>query len=151
MLALMPLSENYWELQQMMATYEVRLWTLYRPKCDHYKKVFHIHHLLDNPVVERNMINSTPILCRHIMWEMTDDSCQFFSSPLHSSDFANGKMPKFKSSLLDYVIPQVCFQKSSDHPLFPTEWRQTVMPIMTPAVGMRDGGRPVPAPPPNNL
>ena len=106
---LMPLPENHWGLLQMMATYAARLWTLYGPKCNHYKKVFHIHQLLEDPVVETNRNNFTPILCRRITWEIIDDSCQFFSSPLHSSDFANGKMPKFKSSLLDYVIPQVRF------------------------------------------
>ena len=151
MRGLMPPPEDHWELLQMMVTYTSRLWTMYGLKCDNCRKVFYIYQLLEDPVIETNRNNFTPILCQRITWEIIDDSHQFFSGPLHPNNFLDGKIPKFKSSLLYYVILQVCFQTSSDHPLLPMEWRQTTMPIMTPSIGRRDGGRPVPVPPPNNL
>ena len=91
----------------MMATYAARLWTLYSPRCNHYKKVFQIRQLLEDPVGEINRDIFTPILCRKITWEIIDDSRQSFSSPLHPSDFTNGKRPRFKASLLDYIISHV--------------------------------------------
>ena len=62
MLGLTPPLENYWELLQTTAIYAARLWTLYGPECDLYKKLLHIQQVFKNLVVETNKNHFTPTL-----------------------------------------------------------------------------------------
>ena len=115
------------QLTKCVSMFTLLCLALYGDNCDFARRLFEIWELLEDDDIAAEEHRFTPMYCKQIVWAIHVDKCAYFSHRLMPEDFAPGKTPKFKKSLLWDVIHKLRFTNPIDRGgSFPDEWKERV-------------------------
>jgi hypothetical protein len=116
------------QLTKCVSMFTLLCLALYGDNCDFAKRLLEIWELLDDDDIAAEEHRFTPMYCKQIVWAIHVDKCAYFSHRLMPEDFAPGKTPKFKKSLLWDVIHKLRFTNPIDRGgSFPDEWMERII------------------------
>ena len=80
---------NWYELEEMLATFFALLWVLFGDLCPLYDKIYKLWRLLNHPSMKAVKSKFTSIRCAHITWQVLEETRLFFDQQMGPNDFTN--------------------------------------------------------------
>ncbi len=115
-------ASNYFELKLNITTFCALLHTLFGDKCGYYIALMRIRNCLDSAGVYNIRQAYLADICHRISWAIIDDGRSFFSTVMIQLDF-NNLNPVFPKSLLESILPDVCYANQIMCANYPSEWQ----------------------------
>ena len=98
---------DYNELLKALGTYCAENFVKWGPRCDHFVQVMNIIMIMKLPVVEAKSHKFSPRYCTTLWYEVSEDSCGYFSHQVTLADFEAPGGPVFPKSTLPSIFPNV--------------------------------------------